>query len=82
MTCTARIRPFIPVNDTELRCENLPGHIGGHAATLRDYAYPGSTTVLSWQDTDRRTFHGHWPGACTSLDGCTLPTGHHGNCAA
>lgn len=77
--CTAAIRPL--PNDTELRCERTaPEHLR-HAAKLRDYAYPGSETLVSWDDADRRTYHGEWPGHCQHVDGkgpCTLPAGHRG----
>lgn len=81
MSCTARIRPFVPVNDGDLRCERAAGHASSHASTLRDYAHPGSATVINWQEADRRTFHDDWPGACTD-DGCILPDGHHGGHAS
>lgn len=72
--CTAKIRPF--TDDSEFECE-LPGHLAGsHRAVIRDYAYPGSETVLEWEEGDRRTFHGTW-SACSS-SGCTLPLGHWG----
>lgn len=80
--CTARIRPFRPVNEVELSCGLGTVHSGSHAATLSDYAYPGSATVINWQDGDRRTFHGEWPGDCDGGDECVLPAGHVGRCAA
>ena len=83
--CDASMRPFRPVNDTEIRCDLDAVHIGEHRATLRDYAYPGSTTVIGWHDADRRTFRGEWPGACdatTPAGPCILPDGHNGNHAA
>lgn len=80
--CDAAMRPF--PDDTEVRCHGLV-HLGEHEAILRDYAYPGSQTKISWFEDDRRTFHGEWPGPCEKLsDGappCTLPAGHRGNCA-
>lgn len=76
MTCDARIRPL--PNDSEVACEVehdiTPGL--GHGGTLRDYAYPGSVTVVEWLEDDRRTFHGAWPGPCS--DACSLPSGHRG----
>lgn len=74
-SCDARIRPF--PDTRELECD-LPadGH-SQHRANLRDYAFPGSNTVLSWLDDDRRNFHGVWPGVC-GIDQCVLPAGHHG----
>lgn len=77
MICDARIRPMAPVNDTEVGCEEEDDH-ARHRGMLRDYAYPGSVTSLHWDEDDRRTFHGEWPGDCPS-DGCTLPLGHRGN---
>ena len=76
MPCDAATRPFIPENDTEIRCE-LDGDHDMHQSTLRDYAYPGSATAVKWHESDRRTFHGEWPGPCP--ENCTLPLGHRGN---
>jgi hypothetical protein len=50
-----------------------------HAGEIRDYAYPGSVTVMEWMEDDRRTFHGEWPGDCPVLTGCMLPLGHRGS---
>lgn len=52
-----------------------------HKAVLRDYAYPGSRTEVSWQAGDRREYTGPPPGSCGRLNGCVLPGGHHGKCA-
>lgn len=76
--CNAHIRPF--PNATEIDCEQDYEHTTHHGVA-RDYAYPGSETVVEWMENDRRNFHGEWPGACTS-DGCILPLGHRGNHAA
>lgn len=78
MTCTAKMRPFVPVNDTELTCDRQAHTDTTHEATLRDYAYPGSETKISWQESDRRTFRGDW-APCTLHPGCILPALHHGN---
>lgn len=72
--CDARIRP-LPGND-EIQCE-IEGEHAEHNGTLRDYAFAGSATVITWQDDDRRAFHGPWPGRC-SVGYCTLPAGHPG----
>jgi hypothetical protein len=78
MTCTARIRPFRPINNTEIHCEIDAGlSHSEHRGTLRDYAFPGSATELTWWNDDRRTFHGEWPGHCLH-DECILPAGHRG----
>lgn len=74
MKCDARIRPMIPVNQTEIACYEEGEHTT-HLGRLLDYAFPGSSTGIEWQEDDRRNFHGEWPGACP---GCTLPLGHHG----
>jgi hypothetical protein len=71
-SCDARIRPM--PNDTEIRCERDDDHTE-HRGTLRDYAWAGSATMLDWQDDDRRTFYGTWPGRCPE-GGCVLPAGH------
>lgn len=76
--CTAGIRPL--PNDTEIRCEVDLAGPHEHSGVLRNYAYPGSKTTIWWLDSDRRTFHGDWPGLC-ELGPCTLPLGHHGRCA-
>lgn len=76
MTCDARVRPMAPVNATEVACDLGDSHHQMHRSTVRDYAYPGSATIVEWADDDRRTFHGDWPGDCP---GCLLPVGHRGN---
>ncbi len=73
--CRARIRPF--PDDTELLCEVPMGHDGGHHYVLRDRAGPGSATVITWYDDDRRTFYGDWL-SCPD-PGCVLPLYHHGD---
>jgi hypothetical protein len=74
--CDAYMRPF--PNPTEIRCTREQGHSDDlHKGEVRDYAYPGSKTVMTWADSDRRTYHGEWPGPCDSA-GCILPLGHHG----
>jgi hypothetical protein len=75
--CPAMIRPF--PHNLVLRCrreEHLPGD-GRHEALLADYAYPGSRTLLTWLDSDRRNFTGPWI-ECPQL-GCSLPAGHRGD---
>lgn len=82
MSCDARIRPFPIGNDTEIACEETAKPIHHwHHGTLRDYAYPGSETLVDWAEDDRRNFHGVWPGRCQQVEGCVLPTGHQGSCA-
>ena len=89
MTCTARIRPF--TDDTEVACEDTTqAHADDtaphrqHSGVIRDYAYPGSATTISWFESDRRNFHEGWPGRCfgTNEAACILPAGHEGNHAA
>lgn len=80
MICDARIRPFPVGNDTDIACERDDHHTQ-HRGTLRDYAHAGSATVVSWDEWDRRTFRGGWPGRCQKVEGCTLPVGHRGKCA-
>lgn len=75
MSCDARIKPF--PNDTVLTCELPAAHPGMHESTLRDYAYPGSETVVSWAEDDRRTFRGDWI-ECVQPN-CILPANHRGN---
>lgn len=77
MSCDAKIRPF--PNPTELTCERTDAPHDEHGATLRDYAYPGSETVITWQESDRRTFRGAWrPCETTMAGGCVLPADHRG----
>lgn len=82
--CGARIRPMVPINSTELRCERPDAHVESthtldrlHVSTLRDHAYPGSATVVSWLDDDRRNFTGEWVEC--PVQPCTLPANHRGN---
>ena len=76
--CGARIRPMVPINDTELRCEQPDTHgEPTHTATLRDFAYPGSRTQVTWLDSDRRNFTGEWIEC--PVQPCTLPAHHRGN---
>lgn len=82
MTCTARIIPFRgnPTIDCELdhNAHDMPGGRDvQHEGALRDYAYPGSVTKISWMESDRRTFRGEfipcdWPS-------CILPIHHRGS---
>lgn len=77
MTCGAKLRPF--PDDTEVECESKePEPHTEHHAALRDYAFPGSLTTLTWFDVDRRTFRGEW--AECSHYWCPLPAGHQGGC--
>lgn len=78
MICPTKIRPFRPVNDTELQCEvtdSTDSH-WRHNAVVRDYAYPGSATEMVWERTDRRCFTGEFIEC--PVKGCILPAGHHG----
>lgn len=72
--CDAHMRPF--PNDTEVGCEEEGEH-DTHKGVLRNYAYQGSETILTWYEQDRRTYHGEWPGPCDEA-GCILPLGHYG----
>jgi hypothetical protein len=76
-TCAARIRPF--TDDTEIACETAGVH-DDHEGVVRDFAYPGSKTLLKWADTDRRCFRGEWI-ECPQR-GCVLPAGHRGDHAS
>lgn len=74
--CDAAIRPF--PNELEVRCE-IDSNVEhrNHKAVLRDYAYQGSETTIEWFESDRRNYHGKFPGYCR--DSCTLPLGHAGS---
>lgn len=74
--CPARIRPFPGV--LVVQCERT--HViddDRHAGVIRDYAYPGSQTVLTWFDDDRRSFSGEWVECPVSP--CILPANHRGD---
>lgn len=71
--CDARIKPF--PDALEIVCEKPDDGHAMHGGVLRDYAYPGSVTKIDWAETDRRSFHGAWPGLCPE-PGCVLPAGH------
>ena len=73
--CDAKIRPF--PNPHEVTCERDDGPHDEHKGAVRDYAYPGSKTELTWFESDRRTFRGEW--ARCPLTGCVLPAGHGGS---
>lgn len=68
MTCEWKIRPFS--GDTELQCQATGPH-SRHEANLRDFAYRGSQTLISWYPGDRREFRGDYPGKCP--EACSLP---------
>lgn len=74
--CDAKIRPF--PNPTELTCERNDGPHGEHCATLRDYAELGSQTVITWQESDRRTFRGLYVPCGDNDFPCVLPQNHRG----
>jgi len=78
--CDAGIRPFF---QAEIHC-GLTGEHSRHQGALRDYAYPGSQTIIEWDDMDRRTFRGEYPGPCPgdSFSGCILPLNHRGTHAS
>lgn len=76
MGCSAKIRPF--PNDTELQCELEDESHETHESVLRNYAYPGSETRMTWLDSDRRTFRGNWV-PCPWDEGCILPLLHKGD---
>lgn len=72
--CTAQMFPF-PTSPL-IQCEREPHADETHEGALRDYAYPGSVTRVTWLDSDRRTFRGEWRRCGLS---CILPAGHRGN---
>lgn len=78
VACDARVRPF--PSAVEVECEQEGAHTT-HEGTLKGYAHPGSVTTITWEEDDRRTFHGEWPGPCPSSAWCSLPFGHRGRCA-
>lgn len=75
--CDAKIRPL--PGPTEIQCGLAEAHML-HEGVLEDYAYPGSHTVITWQEEDRRTFRGDW-APCSETTGCVLPAEHRGECA-
>lgn len=55
---------------------------GGPETHVHKARVGANGTVLSWNAGDRREYTGEFPGLCTGkIPGCTLPLGHHGNCA-
>lgn len=83
MDCPQRIRP-LPDRLVELTCEgDHEADSTTHTSTLRDYAFPGSATKLSWLGDDRRSYTGEWSPCPVRLAGgftCILPGGHRGAC--
>jgi hypothetical protein len=73
--CDAAIRPM-PDREIEIHCGRVGLH-DEHTGPLRDYAYPGSETAITWHEGDRRNFHLPWPGDCPQPT-CPLPQGHWG----
>lgn len=73
--CDAAMRLDYHDNIT-LRCELERPH-RDHQAVLRDYAFDGSVTLITWHEDDRRNYHGEWPGPCEDSD-CILPWKHRG----
>lgn len=71
--CTAACRPFGP-DGLQVRCEQPQGHPGLHSGHPRQ-----TVTLLCWDETDRRTYHGAWPGCCAASVACVLPEGHRGS---
>lgn len=72
-TCRAKIRPMMaPI---EIECSRGAMPHDEHKGVLRDYAWPGSETWITWLEGDRRTFRGDW-APCG--DGCVLPLNHQG----
>lgn len=59
-----------------------------HSGVVKDYAYPGSRTTITWYEHDRRNFRGGFarcgeptPTGLT-MGACILPVGHRGNHAS
>lgn len=82
MSCGAKIRPF--PNELELTCEGgAHNDDEQHFGIVRDYAWPGSETKVSWHESDRRNFRGEWaPCDYSENNGvlpCILPLRHRGN---
>lgn len=78
-SCNAKIRPF--TDRTELTCDATSpeaDEVHEHHSLLRDYAGPGSETIIYWLEGDRRTFRGRWRPCGDNEAPCTLPRGHVG----
>lgn len=81
MKCSARIRPFADTPIYECILNQEDGH-DFHQGEIRDMAYPGSLTLLSWHETDRRNFRGDWIPCDVHVPwqgSCTLPRNHTGS---
>lgn len=76
--CDARIRPMRPVNETEVACSRQASGHTLHRGLIRDYAYPGSETIIEWDEADRRNFRGLFVPCGDNDAPCLLPHGHHG----
>jgi hypothetical protein len=74
--CDAKLRPFRPLNDTEIECGLTDRSHTHHKATLKNYAYEGSQTEIQWAESDRRNFRGTWAPCLDSR--CFLPLQHRG----
>lgn len=79
MSCDARIAPF-PDKAVIVDCEVGDIDHDPHVGVLRDYAFEGSRTELTWFEDDRRTFRGEWV-PCAADAKCILPCNHPGRCA-
>ena len=77
--CQFRIWPFPGFQIIDCDLFEHPDTVK-HQGVIRDYAYPGSVTLLNWMHADRRTFSGEFI-ACPTR-GCILPAGHPRGCEA
>ena len=80
-TCPWKIR-FGMNEDATVQCAK-ESHVP--LDPLHEALFNGIT--ITWYELDRGEYTGDWPGYCARLPGvtfsggCTLPAGHHGNCA-
>lgn len=77
MKCDAKIKPM--VDDIVVSCNGDHKKEGQHSGDLKDFAYPGSVTTITWLEGDRRSFNGDWPGQCPECNPLVhVPVGHLG----
>jgi hypothetical protein len=77
--CQFRIRPFPGFQIIGCDLFEHPDTVM-HQGAIRDYAYPGSVTLLNWMHDDRRPCSGEFI-ECPAR-GCILPAGPPRGCEA
>lgn len=76
-SCTARLGWGLPGSAIIVDCDQPAGHRAEHSGDWHHHLHPTNTTRITWQDEDRRTFHGGFQPC--PITGCVLPGGHRGD---